>query len=733
MNSSKKYQYPQPPRLLLGATVMAWGGLTNHALVALGVAILIEGRHWLSWRWQFDLRGYSHAWILSLIALAGVVGIHSLNLSGPASLLTFLEWLPIIFLPLILAQQYGEAEAIPSSVFSVLARRRLKREKSLGKAIIESRIHLGYPYFTLTILATAFPADSMKQQWQFFAVMIFLPGIALYFFNLKEQRRVLPWLFGLIIIAGASMASSSGLITLYQWIKEGGFLSHQETKQKDEQNTAIGRLGDLKLSRRIKWRVYIPEGETPPERAMTYAYNNYRNGNWQAFDPNFQEFERTFNNLLTTVNKKDVGEFALDNESFQLNDDKNSSKKVFRLRGTIDSSRKAIPCPPSTALFSKAPENEINSMEKNDLGTILAINANNVIDVDIHTGSNPTLREAPPTQTIRKDKLYSTLALKLPADVQETNTIRSIVAGLGLNKLEDEEKIQNLKSFFTEHFTYTTHLKISKQKNQTALEDFLLKTREGHCEYFATATTLLLRASGVPAHYVVGFVVREEGTKPEEYLLRGTHAHAWCRAYIGGHKEIVEEEIEISENVTKKIKREIWTGGNWVDVDLTPPTWYASDFPEPTFKERIIDSLQRIREDFQLWRANEKNRGWVNLTLVLIGVTLLIFVIWRLSNSRVRKQKKELQNYNLSETIPTPLNLLIPKLEKQFGLKPPGQLLISWLTMILPEYSETKRNRLLILHDYLRFSSNTLESNESKEFENLIESLEQAYTQRKDR
>ena len=61
------------------------------------------------------------------------------------------------FPPFILAQQYGESKAVPTSIFSVIARQRLKRERRLGKVIPESRIHLGYPYFALTLLATAFP------------------------------------------------------------------------------------------------------------------------------------------------------------------------------------------------------------------------------------------------------------------------------------------------------------------------------------------------------------------------------------------------------------------------------------------------------------------------------------------------------------------------------------------------------------------------------------------------
>jgi maltooligosyltrehalose synthase len=123
-----------------------------------------------------------------------------------------------------------------------------------------------------------------------------------------------------------------------------------------------------------------------------------------------------------------------------------------------------------------------------------------------------------------------------------------------------------LKLWFYRHFRYTTYLTIHDQLREkwrreeqnrrfrtmsgrdSALAQFLLEEKAGHCEYFATATTLLLRAAGEKARYVVGFSVQEKHPKTGEYLLRGTHAHAWCRVW--------NEQT-----------------GRWINVDTTPPTW----------------------------------------------------------------------------------------------------------------------------------------------------------------
>ncbi|MBT8330725.1 MAG: transglutaminase-like domain-containing protein, partial [Deltaproteobacteria bacterium] len=39
------------------------------------------------------------------------------------------------------------------------------------------------------------------------------------------------------------------------------------------------------------------------------------------------------------------------------------------------------------------------------------------------------------------------------------------------------------------------------------IENFLTRSRSGHCEYFATATVLLLRQAGIPARYARGYSV----------------------------------------------------------------------------------------------------------------------------------------------------------------------------------------------------------------------------------
>jgi transglutaminase-like putative cysteine protease len=64
------------------------------------------------------------------------------------------------------------------------------------------------------------------------------------------------------------------------------------------------------------------------------------------------------------------------------------------------------------------------------------------------------------------------------------------------------------------------------------LSSFLFEVRAGHCEYFATATAVLLRAAGVPTRLVTGFYGGRFISNGNYYALRQGDAHAWAEVYF---------------------------------------------------------------------------------------------------------------------------------------------------------------------------------------------------------
>ena len=66
------------------------------------------------------------------------------------------------------------------------------------------------------------------------------------------------------------------------------------------------------------------------------------------------------------------------------------------------------------------------------------------------------------------------------------------------------------------------------------LDDFLLGSGGGHCEYFATALCLLLRMQAIPCRIVGGYLAQEVDAATGSLVVRQKHAHAWVEAWLPG-------------------------------------------------------------------------------------------------------------------------------------------------------------------------------------------------------
>lgn len=67
------------------------------------------------------------------------------------------------------------------------------------------------------------------------------------------------------------------------------------------------------------------------------------------------------------------------------------------------------------------------------------------------------------------------------------------------------------------------------------VEQFLLDTRTGHCELYASAMTLLLRSVGIPARVVSGYRGGEWSGTDGAYIVRKSMAHMWVEVYFIDH------------------------------------------------------------------------------------------------------------------------------------------------------------------------------------------------------
>ncbi len=103
---------------------------------------------------------------------------------------------------------------------------------------------------------------------------------------------------------------------------------------------------------------------------------------------------------------------------------------------------------------------------------------------------------------------------------------------------------------------------------------FLTVAKEGVCQHFATAGTLLYRLFGIPARYTVGFA--DYLRTGEETELTGTDAHAWVEIYVDGlgwvpievtgSNVVLDTRIKLSIQAYSAVK--YYDGKNFTSYDL---------------------------------------------------------------------------------------------------------------------------------------------------------------------
>ncbi|GAA3196117.1 transglutaminaseTgpA domain-containing protein [Nonomuraea roseoviolacea] len=119
--------------------------------------------------------------------------------------------------------------------------------------------------------------------------------------------------------------------------------------------------------------------------------------------------------------------------------------------------------------------------------------------------------------------------LKLPDDLPPE--IRALADQLTKGARSDYDAAVKLQEFFTRtgNFTYTLE---TQGHGNSALKDFLLRSRAGFCEQFASSMAVLARLAGIPSRVAIGYT---GGTKVGDRWVVGTNdSHSWPELYFEG-------------------------------------------------------------------------------------------------------------------------------------------------------------------------------------------------------
>jgi len=665
------------PPLLLGAGLLFWGWQAGHLVEGALMAGLLEGAQSVKARWDFTDEDFRRIWTFCALLLLGAALYAFTSTGGPGEFRGFFQnpnlaternmgnasartvaalirWLPMIFFLFMAAQAFSSREGVPPETISVITRLRWQKARKLGQTLPGAQsVDISYPYFVLCLFAASFhPREDQSFYWGLCALVTW----ALW---PHRSRR-----FGLAVWAGAlAVAILLGyngqrgvwrmyrLLEIYnaQWFVRGVGGGADPTQSK----TALGHIGRLKGSSKIVIRLEPRAGSRTPTLLREASYRTWKSQVWYS-ELSFDKFESVFE--------------AADHTTWVLLPGKTNSAAV-NIACYLPGRSGLLPLPTGTGRLENL---SAYLLQKNSLGAVLA-EGPGLVMFDALYEPGTTIDSPPDTN------------LDTHVPEKEKPALDQVIEELQLRHQSRRQVLHTLSAFFqdTNKFSYSTWQEPGRFRgtNETPLSRFLRRTRRGHCEYFATATVLLLRRLEIPARYAVGYAVHE--ATGSHYVVRQRDAHAWCL---------------------------VWNpvSATWQDFDTTPASWVEAEAGRASPMQFLSDCWSRVMFEFAKLRWGQSHlRQYMLWGLAPVLALLLYQIIFR-----SRRQRRPRNPDEVGARTPWPgrdseFYQVERRLLERGAARLPGEPLSAWLLRVSTDPALAGvRNRLrelLQLHYRYRF------------------------------
>lgn len=95
------------------------------------------------------------------------------------------------------------------------------------------------------------------------------------------------------------------------------------------------------------------------------------------------------------------------------------------------------------------------------------------------------------------------------------------------------DKVKAVEEYLSSNYTYTLTPGYTPE-GRDFVDYFLFDLKKGYCTYYASAMTIMVRALGIPARYVEGFVLPAQPNTEGVYKVTNDLSHAWVEVFFSG-------------------------------------------------------------------------------------------------------------------------------------------------------------------------------------------------------
>lgn len=191
-----------------------------------------------------------------------------------------------------------------------------------------------------------------------------------------------------------------------------------------------------------------------------------------------------------------------------------------------------------------------------------------------------------------------------------------------------------MRHFATGGFEYTL---TPPQLDYNSVDDLLFNTRLGFCGHFASAFVTLMRAAGVPARVVTGYLGGTFNPVGGYYLLRQSDAHAWAEVWLDGEGWVrFDPTGEVAPGRLQRGLGELLPATRSATINLVQQTsWLRNlrdrwDAAGTWWRERVVNFNSAQQRDLMsaLGLGRIDYRGMALLLLAGVAAWSILLLFW---------------------------------------------------------------------------------------------------------
>jgi len=607
------------PKIFLIIINLYWGFI-NHTLLA---GILFSGVIIVSmvsdYKINFSLRWKKYVFYIILIVSAVIFVLFFFNKQESNLLVYYGTKLPYFAFVLLIEDLFGQKK----NEFNFINKKKLYKKKKYKETPVYTKARLEnlafawpkkytavigfypramYMIFMFIAILAVLQRDSLNGLTPFVCAAVFIIFVLNNIYDFRNNT-LFEWIGCFILLIALSIGANY-LVKFAQYKSQELYAEKFAREYSNsgwfnafQQNTQIGQSGSLSDSQDLLLRV---EWDKPIGTLLPASYFNITtNGvHWKSsiFGNQFIRDDAGTRDLpdankipsteiMTNAAKMEDTVLIKSSVNLEAVPQKNfKDEKSAILIGTplkYNRGETALPLPQGTHVMLGTEKARISAFAN---GGIMYSGYNGEVNIQALYSENPYIQLHAPMKTD-----LSVPSFLLPvfekvikeANISSTDTV--------------DEKIKKISYWYTKNFTYTIQFDVNGRPK--TIEDFLLKDRKGHCEYFASTSSMLLRYMGIPSRYAIGFLVQERHPEEEPgmYWVRQRDAHAWS-VY--------------------------WDGKGWKSLDTTPSMSEDMEAGSSMFSI-LSDKIESLKYKM----SNLDTSSLFTSTYVKAGLTLLIVIV----------------------------------------------------------------------------------------------------------